>query len=43
MDAKKCDRCGKFFEKNENRNFEGGKIILFNYGEFFFTPNMKRE
>lgn len=30
MDAKKCDRCGKFFNKvNEDGEFIGGHIMLF--------------
>ena len=35
MDAKKCDRCGKFFEKqDDNGEYKGGRVILCSYGSF---------
>lgn len=29
MEARKCDRCGKYFDVNPNGKFEGEKVMLF--------------
>ena len=41
MDAKKCDRCGKFFGRNENKDFDGGVIMFFDFDIYWVYENAK--
>lgn len=41
MDAKKCDRCGEFFEKNENGKFDGGAVFLFEFEGYWGRDEAK--
>lgn len=41
MDAKKCDRCGKFFGRNENKDFDGGAIMLFSFDSYWVRDTAK--
>lgn len=41
MDVKKCDRCGKYYEKNESGKYDGGKILMFEHSDFFSREDAK--
>lgn len=41
MNARKCDRCGKFFEIKPSGKFDGGKIILFDLVDYWSHETAK--
>lgn len=44
-DVKKCDRCGKFFDRSKEGNFEGRMVMTFAFGEYWMneTAKMKKD
>lgn len=39
MDVKKCDRCGRIFERNKEGAYEGFKIMRFKYDIYTIVEN----
>ena len=39
MDVKKCDRCGRIFERNKEGTYEGFKIMRFKYDVYLLVEN----
>lgn len=44
-DVKKCDRCGKFFDRSTSGEFEGRVMMTFKFSEYWMhdTAEVKKD